>query len=66
MEATMAVAGFAIGGRIGAGTLVMGATVGHLFRFWSTRLHRWGCTQSTRSITVALAWPPPSHMVWKP
>src|SRR5262249_57498742 len=20
----------------------------------------------TRSITVALAWPPPSHMVWKP
>ena len=102
MEATMAVAGFAIGGRIGAGTLVMGATVGHLFRFWSTRLHRWGLSsptfavtpvaapsvdplddrrvrshtvaapqrrrtpQSTRSMTVAFAMPPPSHMVWKP
>jgi hypothetical protein len=22
--------------------------------------------QERRSITVALAWPPPSHMVWKP
>ncbi len=48
MEATMAVAGFAIGGRIGAGTLVMGATVGHLFRFWSTRLHRWGLRRLSR------------------
>jgi len=40
MEATMAAVGFAVGGRIGAGTLVMGAMVGHLFRFWTACLRR--------------------------
>jgi uncharacterized membrane protein YczE len=46
MEATMAVGGFLIGGRIGAGTLVMGALVGHLFRFWTSCLQRLGVVRS--------------------
>lgn len=42
MELLMAALGFAIGGRIGAGTVVMGLSVGPLFGFWSRQLGRWG------------------------
>lgn len=40
MELAMAGTGAALGGRVGAGTVVMGATVGHLYDFWSGVLRR--------------------------
>jgi uncharacterized membrane protein YczE len=42
MELGMALTGAWLGGRVGVGTLVMGASVGPLFAFWSRRLRRWG------------------------
>lgn len=38
MEVAMTCVGFALGGRIGLGTVVMGATVGHFFTFWRRQL----------------------------
>jgi uncharacterized membrane protein YczE len=42
IEVTLASVGVALGGRVGLGTMVMGATVGHLFQFWSRVLARAG------------------------
>ena len=42
MEVVMAGLGFAIGGRIGLGTVAMGLSVGPLFGFWSRQLGRYG------------------------
>lgn len=40
MELAMVGGGAAMGGRVGAGTVVMGATVGHLYDFWVGVLRR--------------------------
>ena len=40
MEIGMACTGALLGGRVGVGTVVMGATVGHLFAFWRRVLDR--------------------------
>jgi len=42
MEATFAAVGAMMGGSVGAGTVVMGVTVGHLFQGWSDVLERVG------------------------
>ena len=42
MELSLAAAGAALGGRVGPGTVVMGAMVGPLFGFWHRGLERFG------------------------
>lgn len=42
MEVALATTGAVLGGSVGVGTLVMGATVGHLFQFWTRALTRVG------------------------
>lgn len=42
MEALMGGVGFLLGGRVGAGTLVMGILAGHCYSLWFTALRRLG------------------------
>lgn len=42
MEGFLAGAGFLLGGRVGAGTLLMGVVAGHSYSFWSRSLRRVG------------------------
>lgn len=53
LEVTLAATGAALGGSVGAGTLVMGATVGHLFQLWSRALARAGLPLPTHTTEAA-------------